>query len=72
MRMTTHDQTQLVRVIDVFALGPLMIWAASRSRDLPPSARLVLGLSGLATIAFNGWNYVAASKSRETLSDSDV
>ena len=49
-------KTQRVRLVDVFVLGPFMIWA-SRAPELPPWARLALGLSGLATIVYNARNY---------------
>lgn len=49
-------KSQTVRLVDVFALGPFMVWAASRS-SLPPWARSVLALSGVATIVYNAHNY---------------
>ncbi len=55
--LSTRGKTQNVRLVDVFALGPFMIWAASRQR-LPLPARLVLAASGAATIVFNGRNWL--------------
>ena len=62
---------QAVRLVDVFLLGPLMTWAGYRiqadayylrapgddafAQELAGQALLV---SGLATIAFNGFNYI--------------
>lgn len=50
-------KTQEVRLIDVFALGPLMIWVATFP-GAPRLARTALWLGGLATIVYNGRNYL--------------
>ena len=50
-------KSQAVRLVDVFVLGPFMIWMASRPSDAPPLARAALGVSGLLTIAYNGENW---------------
>lgn len=50
-------KTQAVRLVDVFALGPFLIWSASRS-TLPAVARFLLAGSGAATIVFNGLNWL--------------
>ncbi len=56
--LSTRGKTQNVRLVDVFALGPFMVWAASTRRRLPLTARLVLAASGAATIVFNGRNWL--------------
>ena len=53
-------KTQTVRLIDVFALGPFMIYAALKARGLSPIEQAFLGFSGLATIIYNGANYLQA------------
>ena len=55
--MLDHGKSQEVRLLDVFALGPFMIWVATQTRDLPLWARAVLGASGVATIGYNLRNY---------------
>ncbi len=50
-------KSQAVRLLDVALLGPLLLWTASRPA-LPPLARAFFGLSGLATIVFNGRNFL--------------
>lgn len=55
-------KTQTVRLIDVFALGPFMIYAALKARGLSPIEQSVLGFSGLATIIYNGANYLEAQR----------
>ena len=53
-----HGKSQEVRLLDVFALGPFMMWYAIRSKDQPDWARAVLAFSGLMTSLYNGANYV--------------
>jgi len=52
------QKTQLVRLADVFAIGPLMIYAAVKAEELPMWVRVALGLSGAGTIVYNGVNYL--------------
>jgi hypothetical protein len=62
----THDEFgkgQTVRLIDVWALGPLMTWgglevAANARTDGEALAGNLLALSGVATVIFNGLNYI--------------
>lgn len=53
-------KTQTVRLVDVFALGPFMIWAAQQLR--PRWARDAMLLSGVLTILYNGANYVRVER----------
>lgn len=46
---------QTVRLIDVFFLGPVMIWGGMQLTD--PAARAILIAAGGATIAYNWQNY---------------
>ena len=55
-------KSQTVRLVDVLLLGPFMVWAAG-ARTLPPWARLLLGVAGVATIAYNARNYSALRRS---------
>lgn len=51
------QKTQAVRLVDVFLLGPFMVYAATllpRDREL---ARLVLAGAGVATSLYNWHNY---------------
>jgi hypothetical protein len=54
----THGKTQEVRLLDVFALGPFMMWYALRSENEPNWARMMLAFSGLMTSVYNGANYL--------------
>lgn len=50
------EKTQFIRLVDVFALGPFMIWAGMQ--HLPKGARGLMVVSGIATILFNAQNYI--------------
>lgn len=52
---------QFVRLIDVFVLAPTMVYA-STFKSLPNYIRLILLVSGIATLVFNGINYVDIKK----------
>jgi hypothetical protein len=53
--------TQLVRVADVFVIGPVLIFA-STFKTLPSYLRVVLFLIGVSTIIYNGKNYLKEIK----------
>lgn len=50
-------KTQTVRLLDVFLIGPVMIWAAV-APVVPRSVKLALLIFGVATIVYNGRNYL--------------
>jgi len=52
-------KTQLIRLVDVLALGPFMIYVAAQPR-LTPNEKFLLALAGIATILYNGANYLRA------------
>ena len=59
MRGCDPGKSQAVRLIDVYALGPFMVWSGvALARSGRPAAGAVLGASGLATIVYNGRNYL--------------
>lgn len=51
-------KTQRVRLLDVFALGPFMIWYALTAKGMPRGASFVLLVAGVATIVYNARNYL--------------
>lgn len=55
------DKTQVIRMFDVLALGPLMIYVGMATK-LPYEARRALVFAGAATIAYNGRNYLAKAR----------
>lgn len=52
----TGNKTQLVRLLDVFVFGPLMIAAAQEQQS--KYFRTALTLVGVGTIVCNGVNYL--------------
>ncbi len=51
-------KTQNVRLIDVFLLGPVMIWAGYKVQKVNNPVAFFLAISGLMTVAYNGDNYL--------------
>jgi hypothetical protein len=49
------EKTQTIRLLDVFFIGPLMIWGGLRLRGV---GGYTLAALGLATIGYNGRNYL--------------
>ena len=60
--VTERGKAQEVRLVDVFVLGPLMLWFALRSRGMPEWSRFALGFAGVGTILYNARNYVRLSE----------
>jgi hypothetical protein len=57
--MTECDvKGQGIRLVDVFVLGPFMIWVGVKAEGIPTWAKYTMVASGVATIAFNGANYL--------------
>lgn len=52
------SKTQGVRLIDIFALGPLMLWFGAKGTAFPAWARLAMLWSGVGTIIYNTRNYL--------------
>lgn len=61
MDLEDEDLTQKIRLLDIFGIGPLMIYAGMKAEDLPGWVRASLVLFGGTTIAYNGANYLSAS-----------
>ena len=49
-------KAQPIRLIDVFLLGPFMIWTGLKSESR--LTRAIMVASGIATIGYNGRNYL--------------
>jgi hypothetical protein len=60
--MTEAEKTQAIRLIDIFAIGPALIYAGF-SRKFSPLFSDALTLTGILTIVYNGANYVAKQRS---------
>jgi len=60
MDLRDEDLTQKIRLLDVFGIGPLMIYAGMKTEEeLPRWARGALVLFGITTIGYNGMNYLS-------------
>ena len=57
------DRYQAVRLIDVFVLAPAMVYASTFTQ-MPDYVRLILFVSGVATLVFNGQNYLEIEKNK--------
>jgi hypothetical protein len=56
------SKSQWVRLIDVFVLGPFMIYYAIMTvREVGWKLAAVLFVSGIATIVYNGINYIGTA-----------
>lgn len=58
MKKEAVSKTQKIRLVDVFLLGPFMIWFGTVAGAMPTWARVVMVLFGIATIYYNGKNYL--------------
>ena len=54
--MNEIEKSQTVRLLDVFAVGPLMILSAQYA---PKELRDIMVILGLGTIVYNGANWIA-------------
>lgn len=52
-----RPKAQGIRLLDVWVLGPLLLYAATSAAD--KGVRTALGVAAGATIAYNGRNYLA-------------
>lgn len=59
----SSQRYQFVRLIDVFVLAPTMVYAAT-FKSLPNYIRLILFVSGICTLVFNGTNYLDIKKEK--------
>lgn len=65
-------KTQTIRLVDVFVLGPGMIAYAAKWKDPPQWARIALALTGVATIIYNGRNYMRVGRKQKRLTGRKV
>ena len=51
------DKSQGIRLIDVFLLGPFMIWIGVVRGSVPEWASVLMIISGVFTVVYNARNY---------------
>lgn len=56
------SKTQNVRRVDMYLLGPFMMWYAWESRGMNDLARLLLGAAGFLTITYNATRFQEQEK----------
>ena len=49
---------QTIRLIDVFAIAPILIYSGTKESMLPKWVKMSLVVIGIATILYNGTNYL--------------
>ncbi len=65
MNLEDEDLKQKIRLLDIFGIGPLMIYAGMKAEELPSWARAGLVLFGGTTILYNGSNYLSISERKK-------
>lgn len=65
MDLEDEDLTQTIRLLDIFGVGPLMIYAGMKAEEIPGWVRAALVLFGGTTIVYNGANYISASERKK-------
>ena len=56
------SKSQPVRLMDVFLLGPFMIWFGVIATGVSSIVKVIMIIVGVATIIYNGWNYLVNEK----------
>lgn len=51
-------EAQNARLVDIFMVGPLMLYYGLRPSEIHPAARLASTLLGFGTIVFNSRNWI--------------
>jgi hypothetical protein len=59
-------EVQMVRLIDVFILGPAMIYLSIRAKNVNVLVRSFVGFSGGMTILYNGLRYLQVEKMKRS------
>jgi len=57
------ERYQAIRLVDVFILAPAMVYA-STFKQIPDYVRVILFVSGICTLIFNGSNYIDIEKNK--------
>jgi len=63
---TQTEILQIVRLLDVFLIGPLMIYTATQATTIPKIPRYALGMVGVGSMLFNGTNFLLTRRRRHT------
>jgi len=67
LRVTDVGKPQIVRLVDIFVIGPLLIWAGGQEKPLPVGVKNLLITLGIVTVIYNLKNfYEVRELSRDT------
>lgn len=56
--ITEYSKSQNIRLIDVFFIAPVCVYAGIKAKELPKWIKISLVGIGLATFYYNGKNYL--------------
>lgn len=60
-----YQKSQNIRLIDVFFIAPVCVYAGIKAKELPKWIRISLVGIGLATFYYNGKNYLINKKKEQ-------
>lgn len=66
------SKSQIIRLWDVFFLGPFLVAAGAMNKKQHGIIRGGLVASGLLTIIYNGRNYILNEKIKKALREQDI
>jgi hypothetical protein len=58
MAKDKSSKSQQIRLVDVFLLGPFMIWFGAMATGVSSIFKIIMIIFGIATIIYNGYYYL--------------
>ena len=58
------EKSQLIRLVDVFFIAPALIYASYKANNLSDILRIIVLVIGVATLFYNGRNYLKNQKKK--------
>jgi hypothetical protein len=52
-----YGKSQQVRLLDIFVLGPLMVYVGTQAKEVSPVVKTAITLAGVSTVLYNLGNY---------------
>ncbi len=62
-----NAKTQTIRLLDVFVIGPVMVWGGLKLQQRHPLGGGSLALFGVSTVLYNAANYLTIQSERKRL-----
>ncbi len=62
-----NAKTQTIRLLDVFVIGPVMVWGGLMLQRQHPLGGGSLALFGVSTVLYNAANYLTVQSERKRL-----